>query len=808
MKASSQIALLAAISKVQATFILDSDSVTAFQQLLNSLLELTASEYGFIGEIQRSEQKPPFLKTHAVTNIAWDQETTELYEKYAPSLEFHNFDNLFGHVITSGQPVISNRPDLDPRRGGLPKGHPPLHAFLGIPLYFGDQLIGMVGVANRPGGYDEDLISFLVPFLNTCSVLLKGSFASEQKEQIDQQRQNQTARLQAILDNVADGVITIDSGGRIETFNRAAERLFGYSTSEVLSREANLLMSEEYRTGPDAILNTASLVEAQSLDGMNRNVAAKRKDGTLFPADISLARFDVNDQVLFAAIIRDQTEQQRVQASLLESDRHLREAQVLAHLGSWTWFIDSKRHVWSDELYRLLGHQPQSVAPGLQTLQSALHPEDRSRVTTNIETTLSLHDCFEEEFRVQLPHGQVRHILGRYLIDRGPTGSPLLMRAIFLDVTAERVATHSRNILSYAVEHGMEGIALLDRDGRYIYMNPAHAAMYGFTVNELIGRTWRELYHPEGIEYIQRDIFPQLIQSGSWSGELTGRKKSADSFDVEISLCLLSGPMASGQEFLVCTCRDITSRKRDEATIRQHTEELESRVKDRTAELATASSQLRKLSQELMRTQERERRRLATDLHDEIGQALTALNINLQVLREEHPGHISLDDCLNLTGHILNQVRELAAGLRPQLLDEFGFGEALRMYAERQAERNGWQLDLKIEGDWHECTDETVVTCFRILQESLTNAAKHANAALVNVRVTFQKSVAEVRVEDNGIGFELHNPICRETMPGNGLTGMCERVELAGGTFFVQSSPGHGTRIHVLIPIIRRSDHP
>jgi len=79
---------------------------------------------------------------------------------------------------------------------------------------------------------------------------------------------------------------------------------------------------------------------------------------------------------------------------------------------------------------------------------------------------------------------------------------------------------------------------------------------------------------------------------------------------------------------------------------------------------------------------------------------------------------------------------------------------------------------------------------------------------LVNVRVTFQKSVAEVRVEDTGIGFELHNPISRETMPGNGLTGMCERVELAGGTFFVQSSPGHGTRIHALIPIIRRSDHP
>lgn len=283
MNTSSQIKLLQAISMVQAAFILDSNSVIAFQQLLNSLLELTESEYGFIGEIRRSERGHPFLKTHAVTNIAWDQETTELYEKYAPSLEFHNLDNLFGHVITSGQPVISNRPDLDPRRGGLPKGHPPLHAFLGVPLHFGDQLIGMIGVANRPGGYDQDLLSFLVPFLNTCSVLLKGLFASDQKEQVDRQRRNQTARLQAILDNVADAVITIDSGGRIETFNRAAERIFGYSTSEVLGRKIETLIPEEYQAGPDGLLKAASHADNHGLVGIKRDIVAKKKTGRGFP---------------------------------------------------------------------------------------------------------------------------------------------------------------------------------------------------------------------------------------------------------------------------------------------------------------------------------------------------------------------------------------------------------------------------------------------------------------------------------------------------------------------------------------------
>lgn len=806
MSTSSQIQLLAAISSVQSAFILDGDSVVAFQQLLSTLLDLTESEFGFIGEIRTSEQGQPFLKTRAVTNIAWDQESTKLYEKYAPALEFHNLNTLFGHVITSGQPVISNRPDLDPRRGGLPQGHPPLRAFLGIPLFYKEELIGMIGAANRPGGYDEALVAFLAPFLNTCAILLKGLCVSEEKNRIDRQQREQTARLQAVLDNVLDGILILDANGFIETFNTAAERLFGYPKSEVIGHNVQILFSDMYHqvSGDHTSPNHPTI---PLFSYPNRDVIGRRKDGSLFPAELSITQIYINDQRLFAGIIRDQTEQKRAQASLQESEQQLRETQALARLGSLTWYFDTDHQLWSEELYRIFGYAPHSVEPNMETLYRVLHPDDAPRVREQMQTAIQGHDCFEEEFRLILPDGTIRTVLGRAVINRNLTGAPVRMRAAFLDITAERTATHSREILTYAVDHSMEGVALLDQEGRYIYLNPAHAEMYGFTVEELLGKTWQALYEPEEIRRIERDILPKLTQSGIWSGELIGRKKSGALFDVEISLCLFSGPMARGLEFMACTCRDITMRKRAENTIKRYNEDLEARVEERTTELASAYSKLQKLSQDLIRAQEYERRRIAVDLHDEIGQALTALNINLQVLKKEHPVSPPLTDSLDLSCHILNQVRELAVNLRPYSFDEFGFEEALRAYTIRQAERNNWTLDLRIEGAWEMCADETAISCFRIVQESLTNAAQHANADSVVVTLTLVNSTATLIIEDNGIGFHPRTPSAQENHRGTGLTGMQERMDLAGGKLAVTSSPGCGTRIQAELPVTRRTDH-
>lgn len=165
--------LLSAITETQSQFISNASPDSLFDGVLSIVLDLTQSEYGFIGEIMHEADGTPYLQTQAITNIAWNAETRAFYDKQAPNgLEFRNLETLFGHVITTGCPIISNAPTDDPRAGGLPPGHPSMRAFLGLPLKLGESSVGMIGIANRDAGYDEALIDYLRPLTTTCANIM------------------------------------------------------------------------------------------------------------------------------------------------------------------------------------------------------------------------------------------------------------------------------------------------------------------------------------------------------------------------------------------------------------------------------------------------------------------------------------------------------------------------------------------------------------------------------------------------------------------------------------------------------------
>ncbi|WP_456405912.1 GAF domain-containing protein [Thiolapillus sp.] len=175
--------LLEAITTVLSHYICETNPQVLFNGLLEALLDITDSEYGFIGEVFHDDQDQPYVKCYATTNIAWNADTRALYEENRQKgMVFSKLDTLYGSVLKTGQLVISNDPGNDPRSGGLPKGHPPLNTFMGLPFYGGGQLLGMVGIANRRPAYDKTLADALHPFLVSCGNLIQ-AYRNNRKHQ-------------------------------------------------------------------------------------------------------------------------------------------------------------------------------------------------------------------------------------------------------------------------------------------------------------------------------------------------------------------------------------------------------------------------------------------------------------------------------------------------------------------------------------------------------------------------------------------------------------------------------------------------
>ncbi|MEW5956782.1 MAG: PAS domain S-box protein, partial [Chloroflexota bacterium] len=224
-----------------------------------------------------------------------------------------------------------------------------------------------------------------------------------------------------------------------------------------------------------------------------------------------------------------------------------------------------------------------------------------------------------------------------------------------------------------------------------------------------------------------------------------------------------------------------------------------------------ATEDLQRLSLELMNAQETERKHVSQELHDELGQALTAMRINFDMLEKELPpdaaaaGRERLAEISMLVDETLEHVRELSHTLRPTMLDEMGLVPTLRWYASRYAERLGIQVEFDVTNLEDRLAAEIETTLYRIVQEALTNIARHAQAHRVHLHLAGQEARVSALIEDDGLGFDVQTKLAAGiARSGIGLFRMRERVALWGGTFSIRSRPGQGTRLFVELPLSPR----
>ena len=386
--------------------------------------------------------------------------------------------------------------------------------------------------------------------------------------------------------------------------------------------------------------------------------------------------------------------------------------------------------------------------------------------------------------RMRHREGQVVTLEGTILPMRDETGELCGFRGIERDLTQSRKQQQLRRRFEAIVEATTDFISTSDAEGRIQYINRAGRELLGFAdESEYTGHSL-ELVHPdEDHAKIREHGLVEAQRNGSWQGEV--RLRRVDGSVIPVSQVILAHRGSNGAvDYYSTIMRDLSERMATEQKLQGYADDL------------------RRVSQQLFTARENELRHLARELHDEIGQSLTALKINLDTLRlAASPNQQTMDGCIEIADTLLGQVRNLSLDLRPTMLDDLGLEASLRWFVERCHQNTGLEVVCDIAPGLGRFPAPIETACFRIIQEALTNTVRHARAGKASIVVSTEPARLLLRVEDDGHGFDVERCL-QDARWGHsfGLAGMHERASLLGGALRVRSVHGRGTTIEAELP--------
>jgi PAS domain S-box-containing protein len=705
-------------------------------------------------------------------------------------------------------------------------------------------------------------------------------------------------RFRTLLESAPDAMVIVDDKGTIRLVNSQAQLLFGYDRAEIVGEPVEMVIP--------AGLHAINLRHRQEYArkprprpmGAGLDLAARHKDGSEIPVEISVSPLTGEGETLFIAAVRDVSQRRQAENQLRRSETQLAEAQALANLGSWEWDLEPDVFSWSRQMYRVLGLDPLQSSPSYSEFLARVHPEDRSRVSEVIRAARERGIPFALHHRLIMDSGAIRTVQAQGTVETDDQGRVLRLVGTTQDVTMQKeieeelrrsealyrvMADNLPNVTVLVVDTEMRyrlargpGLGIGDIaswEGKPVWEVAPAGVWRDRAVTRcrkaLAGEMTSEELRPDDGHVYQVQTVPLINSAGDIYAALTlvqnvteqreaedtterllelSRKLNA-TLNIDELVNTLSAAAVqltragSGTVYLTrgglpgtgATEADSATLPAFESDPGSHRSVLRAPImnlNDQTigylevwrdgnegkfpasarekleglAEIAAIALQnalsfrrLRYLGQKLVSAQEEERRSLSRELHDSTGQLLIALKMSLSMLHEQVADRddalpAQMDEIEEMLDDVYEEIRAVSHALRPPSLDMTSIDEALHGLCQDYARHSGLQIDYS--GYLAPpLPDNVSISLYRLLQEALTNVAKHAAASKVEVTLKNGNGEIELAVRDDGIGFDVNDSRQPRSGHGVGLLGLRERFELLGGRLKVESNPGSGTRV-------------
>ncbi len=500
---------------------------------------------------------------------------------------------------------------------------------------------------------------------------------------------------------------------------------------------------------------------------------------------------------------------------LQEREERLRLAQSAANIGTFDWDIQSQTIVWSPETERIWGLPVGGFGGTYEHWRRQVHPDDVAEAERIVRHSIENPDIpHKYEHRIIRPDGTVRWIHANATTRRDTAGRPIRMVGVNFDITERKEAEiklrESEERFRSVFEHAGTGIAIADLDGNFMQCNPAFCAMLGYTEDELRHVHFSELVHAEDRDAnVAKSL--RLIAEELPHYEIENRyvHKNGEPVWVRKFISLMRDHEGRAKYVLVLVT-DVTAWRKAQQRLEQWTVELENAVDEKTAELVHSQTRLRSLAGELSLAEQRERKRLADELHDHLQQLLVLGKLTVGQGKKSAGGSPGCETVLNRVDDIFSEAltysRTLVAELCPPMLRDRGLAAGL-IWLGTYMKKHEQTVTVRVpEGKEIQLPEDQAILLFQSVRELLINSSKHAGTGLATVTMEQVDVELRITVRDEGAGFDLAAVAAAGTPSGGisskfGLFSIQERMLALGGRFDIHSTPGQGTTATLTLPV-------